>query len=353
MEFVDFSSPKARAEYESFVNNHPQGSFTQSLCWCDVKQGWQHEAVIVRDENQKIIAAMLVLVKRIPFLRTAFFYSPRGPVCDLRNVAVLAELYEGIRILARKYRAYLFKCDPMVEAQDHETIECLRRAGFILQHDEQTIQCRDNYILDIKDKTQDEVFESFHNKWRYNIRLSERKGVTCEYYETCPQDKLDDFYKLMVETGERDGFLVRPKEYFKAMIDSFHGGCRLYLCYYQGEPVSAAITVQYAKKTCYVYGASSGRHRNVMPNHLMQWNMIKWAIESKNDIYDFQNIPNYDDETHPKYGIYRFKKGFNGRVVNFAGEFDVGFSAVKRKMVELGIFMLKLANRLQYKLSKR
>ena len=27
MEFVDFSSPKARAEYESFVNNHPQGSF--------------------------------------------------------------------------------------------------------------------------------------------------------------------------------------------------------------------------------------------------------------------------------------------------------------------------------------
>ena len=251
--------------------------------------------------------------------------------------------------MARKYRAYLFKCDPMVEAQDHETIECLRRAGFILQHDEQTIQCRDNYILDIKDKTQDEVFESFHNKWRYNIRLSERKGVTCEYYETCPQDKLDDFYKLMVETGERDGFLVRPKEYFKAMIDSFHGGCRLYLCYYQGEPVSAAITVS-MPKTCYVYGVlRQAPQRHAQPSYAMEYD--KMGNREQNDIYDFRTSRTTTTKPIPNT-VSTVSKGFNGRV-ELRGEFDVGFSAVKRKMVELGIFMLKLANRLQYKLSKR
>ena len=40
--------------------------------------------------------------------------------------------------------------------------------------------------------------------------------------------------------------------------------------------------------------------------------MINWALEGKNYIYDFQGIPFYNDETNPNYGVYKFKKGFNG-----------------------------------------
>ena len=70
-----------------------------------------------------------------------------------------------------------------------------------------------------------------------------------------------------------------------------------------------------------------------MPNHLMQWTMIQWALENNNFIYDFQGIPFYTDETHPNYGVYKFKKGFNGEVVTYAGEFYYTFSPFKKKLV--------------------
>jgi lipid II:glycine glycyltransferase (peptidoglycan interpeptide bridge formation enzyme) len=62
-------------------------------------------------------------------------------------------------------------------------------------------------------------------------------------------------------------------------------------------------------------------------------------------------IPNYDDETHPKYGIYRFKKGFNGRVVNYAGEFDIHISKVKMKLIDILVLLLKQKNRLSFRIS--
>ena len=67
----------------------------------------------------------------------------------------------------------------------------------------------------------------------------------------------------------------------------------------------------------------------------MQWTMINWAIEGKNYIYDFQGIPFYKDPEHPNYGVYKFKKGFNGEVVTYAGEFFYVFKPFMKKIVDL------------------
>ena len=337
MEFLDFSSSEERNEYECFVQNHTAGSFTQSSAWSEVKNNWIHEAIIIRDDQLKIKASMLVLIKQVPVLGFSILYSPRGAVCDFHDKDVLSELKEGVQVLAHRYHAYLFKCDPCVLSTDQATIQAIQDLGLKIRSDlgEKTIQCRCNYMLDIKNRTADEVFQSFHSKWRYNIHLAERKGVVCHFYENdAAVDKLDDFYPLMQETGKRDGFYIRSKEYFKSMLKNLDTHCRLYLCYYEDRPVSGAIATQYAGKTCYVYGASSDTARNVMPNYLMQWHMIQWAIENGDTVYDFQGIPYYYDESHPNYGVYRFKKGFNGQVVEYAGEFDYLFSPMKKKLVD-------------------
>lgn len=354
MEFLDFSSSKQQNEYESFVENHTLGGFTQSLSWCYVKENWKHEAIIIRNEQHVIIATMLVLIKKIPILGTAFLYSPRGPVCDFQDKTVLSELLEGIKSLAKKYHAYLFKCDPYILSSDTASIQALSELGFRYepQSEEDTVQCRSNYVLNIQGLTEEEVFERFHRKWRYNIRLAERKGVVCKMYDKTQilDFAMNDFYRLMMETGERDGFSIRSKEYFLSMLHHLGAHCRLSLCYYQGVPVSGAIVTQHAGKTCYVYGASSNSARNVMPNYLMQWRMIQWAIANGDSLYDFQGIPHYDDESHPNYGVYRFKKGFNGEIVEYAGEFDYVFSPVRKKLVD---FLYRTVKRLYAKHTKR
>lgn len=333
-EILNKHNKSQRKEYEQFVLSNPKGNFMQSLNWAAVKENWDYEAVIVRDENGDIIGSALVLIRIIPYLNKSFLYSPHGPVCDLCNENVLNQIMKGIELIRKKYNGYEFISDPFITENDTTETEFLINFGFRHKYNPpelSTIQARNNYIIKLNGRTKEEIFSSFHKKWRYNIRLAERKGVECRI---CGIEALDDFYPLMIETGKRDGFPIRSKDYFRKMLENLGEHCRLYICYYEDVPVSGAICVQYAGKTCYVYGASASYYRNVMPNYLMQWNMICWAIESSCEIYDFQGIPFYKDETHPNYGVYRFKSGFNGEIMTYAGEFSICYSLPAKLFVK-------------------
>ena len=138
----------------------------------------------------------------------------------------------------------------------------------------------------------------------------------------------------MEETKDRDGFDMRTEGYFARMMNSLGEHCRLYLCEYQGQALSGAICVQYGGRTTYLYGASTSVHREVMPNYLMQWEMIRWAVESGCHTYDFGGVPHWYDPDHPNNGVYRFKTGFNGRLEVYAGEFTQVYSRRYKKAVD-------------------
>ncbi|MBR3935979.1 MAG: peptidoglycan bridge formation glycyltransferase FemA/FemB family protein, partial [Oscillospiraceae bacterium] len=211
----------------------------------------------------------------------------------------------------------------------------------------ETIQCRFNYRLYIEGKTEDEVFMNLTQKCRYNVRVAMKHGVEIKIVG---KEYLDEFMRIMQTTGERDGFNIRPKEYFERMLDCLGEHVRLYMGFYNGQAVCGTITTNYAGKCCYVYGASDNAYRNVMPNYLIQWEMIKWAIETGCTVYDFQGISgNLEDESDHLYGLYRFKRGFNGQVDELPGEFDITYKPLAAKMVKHAI---KLNAKL-HKLKKR
>lgn len=353
MEIIDKQNKASLEEYEAFVSTHRAGSFMQSLRWTKVKNNWDYAALLSRDDAGKIRGAMLLLIQKIPMFGCTFLYAPRGPVCELHNEEVLLDLLDGVRAVAKSKNAYLFRMDPYILNDDTAFIKmATERLGCSFtpeMKDFTTIQTRNNYMLDIEGKTLEELLASFHSKWRYNIHLAQRKGVQVRYCGGDNPGMLDDFYRLMQVTGLRDGFIIRPKAYFKRMLDALGPHARLYVCYYDGHAVSGALTSQYAGKTSYIYGASDNNYRNVMPNHLMQWEMIKWAVENGDFVYDFQGIPGYQDENDPNYGIYRFKKGFNGQVVTFAGEFDIVFKPLRYRMIEFA----EKANRRLKKVKRR
>lgn len=348
MEIIDKSNKECLEEYEKFVNESPYGFFTQSLKWCEVKKNWGWDAVISRDGDGNIRGTCMVLIKDIPVIGGCFLYATRGPVCDWSDREVMSDILSGIKYLAKKYKCIEFICDPCLEEDDEAGRKMFEELGFShkrFAEDFQTIQVRANYMIrDIKGKTLDEIMLGFKPDWRNRIRKAPKKGVYCEFHGA---EALDDFYPLMQVTGERDGFKVRSKEYFKTMIDALgEDMCRLVMCYVDEDgkkiPLSGAIAVRYAGRTAYVYGASANHHRNLYPNYLMQWEMIQWAVEGGCSIYDFQGIPYYNDETKPEYGVYRFKKGFNGEVVLFEGEFYYMFKPFKKKLVTMAGKVVKM-----------
>lgn len=321
-------------EYEDFIKSHKQSSFTQSINWQKVKNNWGFEGVVSRNEEGKIVGACSVLIQKIDKTKTSFLYAPRGPVCDLHDKAVLMDLKAGLDCLAEKYNAHSVKLDPDISIEDKEFIELMKSIGFSHKTGGKnfgTIQARFNYRLYVNGRTEEEIFMDLTQKTRYNVRVAKRKGVEVR---VVGEEYLDDFVRLMKTTGQRDGFNVRPKEYFKRMLDSLGEHARMYMSFYEDKPVSAAITTNYGGKTCYVYGASDNVYRNVMPNYLIQWEMIRWALETGCWVYDFQGVSGDLSEDNPLYGLYRFKKGFNGTLDELAGEFDYIYNKQAQDIID-------------------
>lgn len=339
-------------EFETFVSNHKNGNFTQTIEWAKLKSNWGHEIVVSRDGNGNIVGGMLVLINYVPVLKYSLLYSPHGPVCDYDNAKVLSDLLEGAKQLAKKYNAFLFKIDPCVFETDTETINRFLSLGFKNEpgkKDFETIQTRYNYgLTDIYGKTEDEVIMSFTQKTRYNIRVAKKHNVECRI---CDKSHIPEFVRLMNITSKRDKFTPRPQAYYERMMDVFGEHIRLYLCYYQDRAISGAICVQFAGKTWYVYGASDNEYRNVMPNYLMQWEMIRWALQGNCHLYDFLGIPVNADPNSPMIGVYRFKKGFNGTILGYAGEFDYVFKPAVNNLFTLFTKAKRKYN--QHKLNKQ
>ena len=345
---------KDKARYKEFLEKHNRCNFQQSLEWGDVKVSWKKEVVLSEDENGNIVGSICVWIRKIPIFGN-LMYSARGPVCDIHDISVMKQLTDGAKELAKKYNAIGLRIEPDIETDDQAFRDIVTNLGYQIKDDakdfKDEIQPRFVFRLDIKDKTEEEIMAGFHQKWRYNIRLAGKKGV--EVKEGTRED-LKDFHKIMIETGNRDGFITRPLEYFEKMYDNMvpEGHMKLLMAYYEGKPISGVIPIFYGNKTWYLYGASSNQHRNLMPNYLLQWEMIKMAISRHDAIYDFRGVSGVVDENHPQYGLYRFKKGFGAKFTEFVGEIYIPFKPFKYKMYKLSEKAFRTLRQLKRKMSK-
>lgn len=305
----------------------------QSQIWGKVKSDWKQTFLTVHDEAGEIKGAMGVLIRKLPFLPYTMMYAPRGPVCDVSDASCLEELTQKAKELAKKEKAYILKIDPDVEADQLGFISDMEKLGYHRKHSKNFEGIQPNFVfrLDVENKTEEEIMAAFHSKTRYNIRVAQKKGVEISLGS---REDLKEFTQIMIETGLRDGFVVRSQEYFERMYDVMGEHLRLYLAKLDGKMIAGTLAIYYGDKVWYLYGASANHGRNAMPNYLLQWEMIRWAIEKKCRIYDFRGVSGDLDESNPLYGLYRFKKGYGGKLTEFVGEFEMVYQPFIAFLIE-------------------
>ena len=201
------------------------------------------------------------------------------------------------------------------------------------------IQPPDTSIIDLT-LSEDEILSNMHSKWRYNIRLSEKKGVVIHKYtrnDVNLSKKIDRFYELTKETNARDGNSSHAKSYYLDLISRSAKNLEsnnseykesplitLYIAEHEGEEIASIMTLFSKDEAIYLYGASSNHKRNLMPNHLLQWTAIKDAKNYGSKCYDFYGMsPEGKDEKHPMHGLYMFKSNFGGQNIHRTGSWDV------------------------------
>lgn len=344
MPILDKQNEKQVKKYESYVSTFDGASLMQSLNWAKVKFGWIQEAVYI-EENGEIIAAMTVLLEKVPHTKMYLMYAPRGPVCDINNIDLVNKLISELEKLKEKYNVFLLKFDPNVEY--NERLEMLYKdVGFKVLNTkvdkDDLIQPLHDMILKLDDMSEEDLMKSFSEKTRYNIRLAKRKGV--EVYYSRKEEDLKIFYELYKITAIRDKIGCRAYEYFETMLNSYdEKRLRIYIAKHEDDNLSAAIALNYGGELFYLYGASSNEKRNLMPNYLMQWEMIKWGIETKCKKYNFGGVLNLD----PQDGLYKFKIGFCKKdgVTQYIGEIDKVYNNFMYTLYTKGLPILKKIKR--------
>ncbi len=327
---IDPRDSQGLARYSEFVRTGPKGHVLQTVEWGELKArtGWRPARYLVEEEDTRAPrAAISVLSRRLPIpgARLYLGYAPRGPVADYEDEEALAELFRSVGASLGRRGGIALKIDPDIPSTRQDVTARLERLGLRRMSRGlgfEGVQPRFVFRLPLRGSS-DEILASFHPKTRYNIRLAERKGVTVRAGST-PED-LDTFYRILTETAKRDRFLIRAKSYYEDMWELLvkPGLAELFLAEWEGRVLAGTVAFVLGDKAWYVYGASSNERRDLMPNYLLQWTMIKWALEKGCTLYDFRGVSGNLDPSDPLYGLYRFKKGFSAEFTEFIGEFDL------------------------------
>lgn len=284
------------------------------------KYGWTPTRLLF-EENGHIHAAASVLQRRWPRLHLSVMYVPKGPTLNFGNAALLEHTLAELEALARRRRAISIKIDSDVESdtqQGRAVVAALRRRGWRASSEQ--IQFRNTVTLDLTSEEK-ALLAAMKSKTRYNIRLAGRKGIIVR---PGGPDDMPLIYEMYAQTALRDDFIIRPFDYYCDAWGDFvtAGLAQPFVAEFKGEPLAALILFRFGHTAWYMYGASSNRHRNWMPNHLLQWEAIRWAMAQGCTLYDFWGAPDELDESDPMWGVYRFKTGFGGRFVRHIGAYD-------------------------------
>ena len=237
------------------------------------------------------------------------------------------------------------------------------------------------FSLPLEGKTKEQILKEMKPNTRNTIRKTEKIGITVK---ELGYDELERFQNIMIETGARKNFSVRSVDYYKKMYELFHekGEVKYYVTeldlvqyqkkleddkqtaldklsklsdakYNEGQKknleneihsyekrIQEAEEIRKEKNTDVITLSgsmfmiiqpeiiylSSGNYEEFMKfnsQYLLQWMMIQYGIEHGFKKHNFYGIPANINE-HPKdYGIYEFKRGFNGIVEELIGEFEL------------------------------
>ena len=262
-----------------------------------------------------------------------------------------------------------------------KVVDNLKSLGFKQVPTESLEQVSWMFSLGLEGKSEEDILKEMKSSTRNKIRKIEKFGIDVK---EIGYDELDRFQSIMEETSKRKGFSNRKLSYYQDMYKLFHdkGEVKFFITelnlknYISNlekdikerqdklDSLSDAKYNEGAKKNLNneidslnkriedskniikekntdvitlsgsmfmliqpeVIYLSSGNYEEFLKfdsQYLIQWELIKYGIANGFKKHNFYGIP-ANINTHPKdYGIYEFKRGFNGYVEELIGEYEL------------------------------
>lgn len=278
----------------------------QTSEWAEFREAWGNEVV-------KTKYGYLTL-HRIPFTKYKIGMFIKGP-------RPTAEMTKELKKLGTKENLIFIKLEPSyapstslraTEGQAQQIIQLLKQNGCVPG---KTLFTPTTFWIDLT-KPEEELLKSFTSKTRYNIRLAQKNGV--KVAEDNSNRAFGKYLELTKETVQRQGFYAHTEKYHRLMWKYLQppGIAHLLTARYKGEIITTWIVFVWKDFLYYPYGASSDKYKNIMANNLIMWEAIKFGKKLGLKTFDLWG-------REPGKGFTRFKEGYNPKVVEFLGTWDL------------------------------
>lgn len=164
-------------------------------------------------------------------------------------------------------------------------------------------------VIDLS-MTEESILYKMKQKWRYNIKLAEKKWVLVKEVEKTDEN-IKLFYNLMKETTQKKWFHWNTFEYYKIFLNQLDNS-KLLLAYYDWIVISWWIFIFDTDLSIYYYWASTKdiTYKNLMAPYLLQREAIKIAKNIWSNLYDFLWVAQNWDKNSSLVWVTDFKKKF-------------------------------------------
>lgn len=235
------------------------------------------------------------------------------------------------------------------------------------------------FSLDLDGKTEEQILKEMKPNTRNTIRKASKFGIELKELK---YDELQRFQDILIETGERKNFSVRKLSYYEEMYNLLHDKKQIkyfvteldldkYIDklnedriskeeeinnlgeakYNDGKrnsltkeieaidkriieaknikeesgksviTLSGSMFIMIQPEVIYLSSGNYIKYMNFNSQYLIQWEMIKYGIKNGFKKHNFYGIPANINKRPKDYGVYEFKKGFNGYVKELLGEY--------------------------------
>ncbi len=292
---------QSKQDWDDYVlenGGHP----LQLWGWGEVKSvhGWGAFRLFLYDDDEKLIGAAQLLVRRLLWPYRSLSYVPRGPIVDeINRGEMLSSLAEYVK---RVHHSVALSIEP-------DSLEYIVPQGW--RTSKNHILPSRTIILDIN-KTESELLNDMAKKTRQYIRKSASEAMTIERVRSkADLDKCLDIYR---STAKRAKFDLHDNQYYYDVFSKLADYSQLFAAYVDDQPIAFVWLAISADTAFELYGGMNEKGQELRSNYALKWQAIRKCKEWGLSRYDFGGLL--------EGGVTTFKMGWAQAETNLAGTFD-------------------------------
>lgn len=291
-------------------------------------------------QGEEIIGFFQAVIYPLVFSKK-FIYMPHGPILTEKpDEKFWKQFKEETARVAKEENAIFARFDIFPKIENNS--EKFFKKTPIYSYRSSYFQPKFEWILNLE-KPEEKILSDMHPKTRYNIGLAERHNIEIEIISENFNEYFDSFYKLLEETAKRDNFNLHPKDYYLNILEILDSNnAFLAVARYDSNILLVNLVLLYGKTAYFIFGGSSGEHKNLMFSHLAQWESIKEAKTRGLAVYNFGGVQGSDKDYENYEGISVFKKRFGGLLLEYSDSYDLILKPLLYKLYNLRKWLLNL-----------